>query len=76
MVLLGKPAPHAVDIRLLNGETWSIDIRECRISDCIAVCTVIKDAGDDPDATNKAEIGARVMHCNAGTGVTITGGEG
>ena len=49
-----------------------------------AICSVIKDAGDDPDVTHKAEIGARVSlldsDARSGTGkrpqVIISGGEG
>ena len=36
---------------------------------------MIKDAGDDPDVTNKAHIGARVW-LTSKTGITIKGGEG
>ena len=40
---------------------------------------VVKDAGDDPDVTNGAEIGARVWHLEvpgAGEDITLLGGEG
>jgi cobalt-precorrin-5B (C1)-methyltransferase len=40
---------------------------------------VVKDAGDDPDVTNGAEIGARVWHLEApgaGEDLTLLGGEG
>ena len=40
-----------------------------------AFCSVVKDAGDDPDVTNGAEICARVKR-KEGTGITIRGGEG
>jgi len=50
-----------VAVQLLDGETIRIPIHSCEIvNDQSAVCTVIKDAGDDPDVTNGAEIGARV----------------
>lgn len=46
-----------------------------------AVCTVIKDAGDDPDITHRAEIGTRVTLMNQVPGtdenrVLIRGGKG
>ena len=40
---------------------------------------VVKDAGDDPDVTNGAEIGVRVWHLKApgaGEDITLLGGEG
>jgi cobalt-precorrin-5B (C1)-methyltransferase len=46
---------------LLTGKPIRIPIHFCTTADGrTAVCTVIKDAGDDPDVTNKAEIGAEV----------------
>jgi cobalt-precorrin-5B (C1)-methyltransferase len=77
--LLEKRSPDAVRVKLLNGETWRIPIR------CIseksteeAECTVIKDGGDDPDVTNHAVIGARVvlLDQNQISTVEILGGEG
>ena len=60
MILDGKRSSR-VRIRLLTGDDIYIPIHVCRLEKTgEAVCTVIKDAGDDPDVTNKAEIGARV----------------
>jgi cobalt-precorrin-5B (C1)-methyltransferase len=74
--------PQTVDIALLNGKTLVIEIRGCHREGAAAVCTVIKDAGDDPDVTHKAEIGARVTltACSGQTDETdrivIGGGDG
>lgn len=76
MVLLGLDVPASVDIRLLTDEIRPIDIHVCRVHATFVACTVIKDAGDDPDVTNRAEIGARVKRTNTHSGVMITGGEG
>jgi len=60
-MILGGKRSSRVRIRLLTGDDIHIPMHQCRIEESgEAVCTVIKDAGDDPDVTNKAEIGARV----------------
>jgi cobalt-precorrin-5B (C1)-methyltransferase len=79
--LLEKRSPEAVQVELLNGETWRIPIhRICEKSPGEAECTVVKDAGDDPDVTNHAIIGARVnlleQNQNQNLTVEILGGEG
>jgi cobalt-precorrin-5B (C1)-methyltransferase len=59
-ILDGK-APSKVWIELLTGDDILISIHRCgRKSNVEATCTVIKDAGDDPDVTHRAEIGATV----------------
>ena len=84
MILDGKK-PLRVRVRLLTGDDIDIPTRRCRSeSQNEAVCTVIKDAGDDPDVTHKAEIGARVSLQAARDNqpgsrppeVVISGGEG
>ncbi len=58
--LLGE-RKEVVNIRFLTGETTLIFIHKVKkISKNRAEAIVIKDAGDDPDVTHKAEIGARV----------------
>jgi cobalt-precorrin-5B (C1)-methyltransferase len=65
MILEGK-RPSQVHIRLLTGADLMIAIHKCRLSQpCEAICSVIKDAGDDPDVTHGAEIGARVALLDA-----------
>jgi cobalt-precorrin-5B (C1)-methyltransferase len=84
LILDGKKAAR-VRIRLLTGDDIYIPIHYCRLEkQDSAICTVIKDAGDDPDVTHKAEIGARVSIQSAGDNhsgskpleIVITGGEG
>ena len=84
MILDGKK-PSRVRIRLLTGDDIFIPIHYCRKDKkTSAICSVIKDAGDDPDVTHKAEIGARVsLHKsdrsssgNQPPEIVLSGGEG
>jgi len=84
LIMEGRP-PARVKIRLLTGDDIVIPIHGCLLEEKgRAVCSVIKDAGDDPDVTHKAEIGARVTmvaheagHApDADMRIIITGGEG
>jgi cobalt-precorrin-5B (C1)-methyltransferase len=84
MILEGK-RPSRVRIRLLTGDDITIAIHMCSLKkNGEAICSVIKDAGDDPDVTHKAEIGASVslLDSDARSGtdkrpqVIIRGGEG
>jgi cobalt-precorrin-5B (C1)-methyltransferase len=84
-LILGGKKPSRVRIRLLTGDDISIPIHYCRLEKADhAICTVIKDAGDDPDVTHRAEIGARVSIQSAGIprsgspsiDIVIDGGQG
>ena len=78
LLLAGTP-PEAVSITFLTGDKTRIAINDCQLESAdTAVCTVIKDAGDDPDVTHKAVIGARVTLKPATDhgGIEITGGIG
>lgn len=78
--LLTGHFPPKVSIPLLTGDLIDIPIHACRAeSECKAVCTVIKDAGDDPDITHNAEIGAKVEISDKASSIAeirITGGQG
>ncbi len=74
--LTGDEKIGSVEITLPNGEPFAIEIESVQATDRESVATVIKDGGDDPDATHNIEIRATVS-CSAGGGeVTICGGEG
>ncbi|MCP4119037.1 MAG: cobalt-precorrin-5B (C(1))-methyltransferase [Desulfobacteraceae bacterium] len=78
LLLSGEPQER-VQIRFLTNETCFIRVnRNKRISPCAAESFVIKDAGDDPDVTHRAEIGARVTISENGGegGLTLLGGPG
>ncbi|UCE54693.1 MAG: cobalt-precorrin-5B (C(1))-methyltransferase [Desulfobacterales bacterium] len=85
LMILEKKAPSQVSITLLTGDTLKLKIHSCKLDDAAkATCTVIKDAGDDPDVTHNAEIGAKVrlirsddrLNRESKAKVLITGGEG
>ena len=84
-MILEEKKPSRVRIRLLTGDDITIAIHMCCLKrNGEAICSVIKDAGDDPDVTHKAEIGARVtlMASDQRSGtdkrsqIIISGGEG
>ena len=59
MTLLGLN-PNEAEIKLPLGDTATIPLCKSWTKNGTSYCTVIKDAGDDPDVTNGAEIGAQV----------------
>ncbi len=78
LALVTSQSPVTVEIEFLNGEKKPIAIKKVlKISDTCYQASVIKDAGDDPDITHKAEIGARVSLSPAeDLKIIIKGGEG
>jgi cobalt-precorrin-5B (C1)-methyltransferase len=79
LFILEKKKPSKVEIELLTGYPITIPINTCtRVGEKKATCTVIKDAGDDPDITHKAKIGAVVTLFEDGndSDIVITGGAG
>ncbi len=77
--LLSTKQPQKVEITFLTGARTEIAIHTVRLENrSCAMASVIKDAGDDPDVTHRAEVGARVTLHPAGEGpsVAISGGKG
>jgi len=78
LLVAGRPAER-VTVVLPGGATVQIAVHGCRrLAEHVAEASVIKDAGDDPDVTHGAEIGARVSwHPNGHARlVEIRGGAG
>ncbi|MCP3872121.1 MAG: cobalt-precorrin-5B (C(1))-methyltransferase [Desulfobacteraceae bacterium] len=67
----------AVTIPFLSDGSVDIQIFSLKEKESHVFCSVIKDAGDDPDITNKAEIGAAVsIHESDKSNIVIKGGLG
>ena len=78
-LLFTGQVPAVVGISFLTGEDTTIAVHGCRLVKANkARCTVIKDAGDDPDITHGAEIGVVVtLEKRWGADrIRITGGAG
>lgn len=82
-LLLENKPPQTVYIAFLTEGGVTVPLKRiARLDGNKAVCTVIKDAGDDPDVTHRAEVGAEVEltlrpdHPQGPGGLQIDGGQG
>lgn len=75
MALSRQSTVREVHITLPNGEEVKFPLSYCDFDASKATCCVIKDAGDDPDITDKAEICATVRW-KKDPGLVIEGGFG
>jgi len=73
--VLTRAPQTEVTIDLPIGRRVTFAVSACRLVDDRGRCSVIKDAGDDPDCTHGAEIVAEVR-LRAEPGIAIEGGEG
>ena len=64
-----------ITFRIPEGERMAMSVKSVETRDEDATATVIKDAGDDPDVTDKSEISARVAFARH-EGIRFSGGEG
>jgi cobalt-precorrin-5B (C1)-methyltransferase len=79
LVIVERRTRDTVEITLPRGDKVRFQLHSCRRhSEAAAECSVIKDAGDDPDVTHGAEIFTRVdlesppgLRYRAGKGVGI-----
>ncbi|MCP3891800.1 MAG: cobalt-precorrin-5B (C(1))-methyltransferase [Desulfobulbaceae bacterium] len=60
VALIEGVCPTEIEIPFPDGSRKSFAVSTCRIDDKVATAAIIKDAGDDPDVTNRAEILATV----------------
>ncbi len=76
LAMITKNPVKEVTVTLPKGNTMKLKIELCKFNDSNAECIVIKDAGDDPDVTHRAEIVSTVSWTdNAGT-IEVDGGKG
>ncbi|KAF0206524.1 MAG: cobalt-precorrin-5B [Gallionellaceae bacterium] len=68
--------PEQVECLLPNGQRVMFNIVDGHVSDPLAHAVSIKDAGDDPDATNGAHLTADVRRIPGGNGIALFGGAG
>lgn len=75
--LLFGAIEQKTNITLPNGEVITIPIEQIKINADSAECHIIKDGGDDPDATHQIEIIAKVKIVSDNQGqIKIEGAEG
>jgi len=77
--LLGRPCPERVEVPLPGGGSITVALSRHGRDRDRGEAVVIKDAGDDPDVTNGAEIGARVWRLESpgrAENITFLGGAG
>ena len=66
----------SIEITLPNRQTNTFSIKRCDFEEGRAICSVIKDAGDDPDCTHGAELTAEVRLIANAPDILIRGGDG
>ncbi len=66
---------YEVTIHLPVGQDATLTLHSCQLEPDGCLCSVIKDAGDDPDVTHGAEIRAEVRWAGE-PGIHLCGGEG
>ena len=74
VLLLTGIAPPEIHLHTPGGITFCLPVEDAHMSGNAAVCTVRKDAGDDPDITNGVRITASVRQIEKG--VAMEGGAG
>lgn len=75
IMLINKKVINSVDVETPNGIRLNLNIIGQKIGRNFAKCAVVKDAGDDPDATNGARICAKVKYSDK-KGIFVTGQDG
>ena len=66
---------EAIESTLPNGQRHTFALERCELLDEVALCSILKDAGDDPDCTHGAEIVAEVRFAGEDA-ILLEGGVG
>jgi len=74
--IINQKKIESVEVTLPRGNTIPITIHSCEFNKTRAKCSVIKDAGDDPDVTHGAEIVVDLSLTDNVKKIEIEGGEG
>lgn len=74
--LLTGGFPDPVEIVLPKGEWPAFALNRQRLGEGSAMAAIIKDAGDDPDVTHRAEIVSTVRLGASGSGIVFRAGTG
>lgn len=75
MAIIHQKKHSKVKVYLPIDKIIEIPIHQCEFTENTANCSVIKDAGDDPDVTNGAEIGC-MLKLTQEKGIQFIAGEG
>ena len=75
MALMTGEQPREIQVHLPVGRVIDMPLYRCSFEADRARCSVIKDAGDDPDATHGAEIGCEIQ-LTKGEEIIFRRGEG
>jgi cobalt-precorrin-5B (C1)-methyltransferase len=75
IALLKQEVVNQVQVELPGANQANFKVNRCVFNCSQASCSVIKDAGDDPDVTHGAEISA-IVSWKDKPGISITGGKG
>lgn len=76
LALISQEKIESVNVSLPKGNAITIMIQSCKFNKISSKCSVIKDAGDDPDVTHGAEIFVDLSLTSNINQVEIDGGEG
>ncbi|MGJ4754290.1 cobalt-precorrin-5B (C(1))-methyltransferase [Leptospira kmetyi] len=74
-LLLKRQPVLEIETTLPNKRQVLFPVKRCELEGEIAICSVVKDAGDDPDCTHGAELTARVRLTKESK-IVLKGGDG
>ncbi|EQA45359.1 cobalamin biosynthesis protein CbiD [Leptospira broomii serovar Hurstbridge str. 5399] len=73
--LIQKATMLEIETTLPNKRKVTFPLKRCELKEDMAICSIIKDAGDDPDCTHGAEMTAEVRLTYSNE-IVLKGGEG